>query len=36
MHGTATAADVAWVLLACAALVGIFAPITMHLYRDRH
>jgi ABC-2 type transport system permease protein len=35
MHGTATAGEVAWVLLASAALVAVFAPLTMHLYRRR-
>jgi ABC-2 type transport system permease protein len=36
MHGTATAGDVAWVLLASAALVAVFAPLTMCLYRNKH
>jgi ABC-2 type transport system permease protein len=36
MHGTATAGEVGWVLLASAALVAIFAPLTMYLYRNRH
>jgi ABC-2 type transport system permease protein len=36
MHGTATAGEVAWVLLASAALVAVFAPLTMHLYRSKH
>jgi ABC-2 type transport system permease protein len=35
MHGTATAGGVGWVLLASAALVAVFAPLTMHLYRTR-
>jgi ABC-2 type transport system permease protein len=35
MHGTATAGEVAWVLLASAALVAVFAPLTMYLYRKR-
>lgn len=35
MHGTATAAQVAWVLVASAVLVGVFAPLTMHLYRKK-
>jgi ABC-2 type transport system permease protein len=32
MHGTATAGQVGWVLVASAALVAVFAPLTMHLY----
>jgi ABC-2 type transport system permease protein len=35
MDGTATAGQVGWVLLASAALVCVFAPLTMHLYRAR-
>jgi ABC-2 type transport system permease protein len=35
IHGTATAGQVGWVLLASAALVGVFAPLTMHLYRNK-
>jgi len=35
MAGTATAGQVGWVLLASAALAALFAPITMHLYRDK-
>ena len=35
MHGTATAGEVGWVLLASAALVAVFAPITMHLHRSK-
>jgi ABC-2 type transport system permease protein len=35
MHGTVTTAQIGWVLLASAALVGIFAPITMHLYNHK-
>lgn len=35
MHGTATAGQVGWVLVASAALVAVFAPITMRLYRTR-
>ena len=35
MHGTATASQIAWVLLASALLVGVFAPLTMHLYRTK-
>jgi ABC-2 type transport system permease protein len=36
MHGTASAAQVGWVLLAPAALVAGFASLTMYLYRNRH
>jgi ABC-2 type transport system permease protein len=35
MHGTVTAGQLGWVLLACAALMVVFAPLTMHLYRNR-
>jgi ABC-2 type transport system permease protein len=35
MHGTATAGQVAWVLITSAALVAVFAPLTMSLYRKR-
>jgi ABC-2 type transport system permease protein len=35
IHGTATLGEVAWVLVASAALVAVFAPLTMHLYRNR-
>ena len=35
MHGTATASQVVWVLVASALLVGVFAPLTMHLYRNK-
>jgi ABC-2 type transport system permease protein len=35
MAGTATAAQIAWVLVASAALVAAFAPLTMRLYRER-
>lgn len=33
--GTADLGDVAWVLVASAALVAVFAPLTFHLYRRR-
>jgi ABC-2 type transport system permease protein len=36
MHGTATAGQLGWVLVASAALVAVFAPLTMHLYRTKH
>ena len=36
MHGEPVAEHVGWVLLACAVLVGVFAPLTMRLYhRER-
>ncbi len=35
MHGTVTAGQIGRVLLASAALVTIFAPLTMYLYRSR-
>lgn len=34
MSGTATAGQVGWALLASAALVAVFAPLTMTLYRS--
>jgi ABC-2 type transport system permease protein len=36
MAGTASVSEIGWALMACAAIVAIFAPITMHLYaRER-
>jgi ABC-2 type transport system permease protein len=35
MHGTATAGQVGWVLLASALLVAAFAPLTTYLYRTK-
>jgi ABC-2 type transport system permease protein len=35
MAGTATAGQIGWVLVASAALVAVFAPLTMHLYRNK-
>jgi ABC-2 type transport system permease protein len=35
MHGTVTADQVGWVLLACAALNAVFAPLTMYRYRTK-
>jgi daunorubicin/doxorubicin transport system permease protein len=35
MNGTATATQVGWVLLASAALITVFGPLTMLLYRNR-
>jgi ABC-2 type transport system permease protein len=36
LGGTVTAAQVGWVLAASAALTAVFAPLTMHLYRNTH
>lgn len=36
MHGTARAEQVGWVLLSCAVLIAVFAPLTMHLYRTKN
>jgi ABC-2 type transport system permease protein len=33
MQGTASFPDVAWVLVAAAALTAVFGPLTMHIYR---
>ena len=35
MAGTVPAAQIGWLLVACAALIAVFAPITMYLYRNR-
>jgi ABC-2 type transport system permease protein len=35
MAGTATAAQVGWVLVASALLTAVFAPLTMRLYRNK-
>jgi ABC-2 type transport system permease protein len=35
MHGGVVAGDVGWVLLWSAAIVAVFAPLTMRLYRTR-
>ena len=35
MAGTASGAEVAWVLVTAAALTAIFGPLTMRLYRNR-
>jgi ABC-2 type transport system permease protein len=35
MHGQAAAGQLAWVLLACAALTAVFAPATIYLYGKR-
>jgi ABC-2 type transport system permease protein len=36
MHGTATAGDISLTLISCAALVVIFSPLTMYLYRNKN
>jgi ABC-2 type transport system permease protein len=36
MGGTATIADVAWVLVAAALITAVAAPLTMRLYRNRN
>ncbi len=36
MHGTVTSGDIAGVLIACAVLVGVFAPLTMYVYRNKN
>jgi ABC-2 type transport system permease protein len=35
MQGNATAAQRLWVLVAAAVLTGLFAPLTMRLFRSR-
>jgi len=35
MYGTVTAGQVAWVLVASAALTAVFAPLTVHPYRNK-
>ena len=35
MSGTVPAGHIAWLLVGCAALVAVFAPITMYLYRNK-
>ena len=35
IHGTATAGEVGWVVIACVALVIVFAPLTVRLYRRK-
>lgn len=34
MHGGASVADVAWVLVASAAIVAVFAPLSHRKYRE--
>ena len=36
MHGTVTSGQIGWVLLLSAALIAIFAPLTMYLYRNKN
>jgi ABC-2 type transport system permease protein len=36
MNGTATAGQVAWVLLGATLLLAVFAPLTMQLYRSKN
>jgi len=36
MNGTATLGQVGWALVASIALLGVFAPLTMRLYRRKH
>ncbi|WP_460069496.1 ABC transporter permease [Streptomyces sp. YKOK-I1] len=35
IHGDANGSDIGWVLLACAIITAVFAPLTMYLYRAR-
>jgi len=35
MAGTASATNIGWALLSCAALIVVFAPITLHLYNKK-
>jgi ABC-2 type transport system permease protein len=35
MSGTVPTGDIAWLLVGCAVLVAVFAPITMRLYRNK-
>jgi ABC-2 type transport system permease protein len=36
MAGTVSTGEVAWVLVASASLVTVFAPLTMRMYRNKH
>lgn len=36
MHGNVTTAQIANVFIACAILIGIFAPLTMYLYNNKN
>jgi ABC-2 type transport system permease protein len=35
MDGTVPVGQIGWVLLSCAALVAVFGPLTLHLYRNK-
>jgi ABC-2 type transport system permease protein len=35
MDGTVPAGEIGWVLVACAAIVAVFAPLTMRLYSTK-
>jgi ABC-2 type transport system permease protein len=35
MHGTVTAGQIGWVLLAAGVFIAVFAPLTMYLYRNK-
>jgi ABC-2 type transport system permease protein len=35
MSGTASAGDLGWILLACAAITAVFAPLSLRLFRSR-
>lgn len=35
MDGAATASHIGWVLVVCAALIAVFGPLTMRLYRNK-
>jgi ABC-2 type transport system permease protein len=36
MHGTVTSGQIGAVLLACAVLIVLFAPLTMYLFRNKN
>lgn len=36
MSGTVTYAQIGWVLVSCAVLIAVFAPLTMRLYRNKN
>jgi ABC-2 type transport system permease protein len=36
MHGTVTSGEIGTVLMSCAILIAIFAPLTMYLYRNKN
>lgn len=35
MHGNASASEIGWALLVCAAFFAVFAPITMRIYKNK-